>query len=133
MTIALFAVEFGLSSVLIVLLNGKTAFADLASPTAVLLISLPIFAFLFLRLKKIELRGERQRFDPSKRRSTQFIQIANFVVTFLASIAFLTGVFYKLGGSYSGSITKLFLDFIVIFVIGVGVLLYYWRDEHKQP
>jgi hypothetical protein len=130
--ITLFTGEFGLSSILISLFNGETNFSVLAYPLALLVVTFPIFAWLFLRLKKGELKDPDRRLDASKRRSTQFIQIANFIVTFFTTIGFVGAIFAKLGGQLHSSIFKIFLDALVIWLIGGGTLAYYWRDEHKK-
>lgn len=130
--ITLFTGEFGLSSILIALFNGETNFSVLAYPTALLVVTLPIFAWLFLRLKKGELKDPDRRLDASKRRSTQFIQIANFIVTFFTTIGFVGAIFAELGGQFHTSLMKVFLDVLVIWLIGGGTLAYYWRDEHKK-
>ena len=98
-----------------------------------LLVSLPIFAWLFLRLKKAELLDMNARMDASKRRTTQAIQIITFTFCFFTLIGFVTVVFAKMGGSYGGSIGKVILDVLVIEAIAGGILFYYWRDEHKRP
>jgi hypothetical protein len=89
LTIALFTGAASLTGDLISLLNGKTDFSVLAFPTAALVVSLPVFAWLFLRLKKAEFRNPSLKLDPSKRRSTQFIQITTFVICFFSGIGFL--------------------------------------------
>ena len=114
MTVALLTGEFGLGSVFIALFNSKTSFSVLAYPASLLIVAIPVFAWLFLRLKKGELLNVGRRFDASKRRSTQFIQIFNFVITFF------------------GSMAKLFLDVLVVWAVSGGVLVYYWLDEHKK-
>jgi len=132
MTVALLTTEFGLGSVLIALFNGKTSFSVLAYPAALLIVAVPVFAWLFLRLKKSELLNVGRRFDASKRRSTQFIQIFNFIITFFTTIGFIAAIFSKMAGQYNGSLVKLFLDVLVVWVVSGGVLVYYWLDEHKK-
>ena len=132
MTVALLTTEFGLGSVLIALFNGKTSFSVLAYPAALLIVAVPVFAWLFLRLKKAELLNIGRRFDASKRRSTQFIQIFNFLITFFTTIGFIAAIFSKMAGQYNGSLVKLFLDVLVVWIVSGGVLVYYWLDEHKK-
>lgn len=130
LTIALFTAAIGLGSVLISLVNGEYGFDILAFPVATLLVSVPIFAWLFLRLKKAELVDPQLRRDPSKRRSTQFTQIVAFLVFFFTLIGFLTLLFMKMAGQYDASAVKLVLNTLVILLISGGLLFYYWRDEH---
>lgn len=132
MTIALFTAAVGLGSALLSLVNGKTDFEVLSFPAALLLVGTPVFAWLFLRLKNAELQNPSLRLDASKRRSTQFIQIATFVVGFFTLVGFITAMFAKMAGAYDGSFIKLVLDILVIEVIAAGILAYYWRDEHRS-
>jgi hypothetical protein len=132
LTLALLTAQVGLGAAIISLVNGQTSFSVLAYPTAALIVSVPIFAVLFLRLKKSELNNPDFKLDPSKRRSTQFTQIINFIVCFFALIGFVSALFAKMAGNYGGSIIKLFLDILVILVVSGGVLFYYWRDEHRS-
>ncbi len=131
MTIALVTGAIGLASALLAVVNGNYSFSVLYFPLALLLVSVPVFSWLFLRLKQAELLDPAARLDASKRRSTQFIQISSFVVCFFTLIGFLATIFAKLSGSYSGSIMKVILDVLVILVVAGGVLFYYWRDEHR--
>src|ERR1035441_4219828 len=98
MTVALLTGALGLGSALISLVNGKTEFSVMAFPAATLLVSVPVFAWLFLRLKATELADPSLRLDPSKRRSTQFIQIASFLVSFFTVIGYVSAVFDKMSG-----------------------------------
>ncbi|HSW99771.1 MAG TPA: hypothetical protein VLH38_01920 [Patescibacteria group bacterium] len=131
MTIALVGAASAFAGILLLLVNANFSFDSLAFPTAVLIVLLPVFAALFLRLKKRELRDPGLRFDPSKRRSTQFIQIAAFAVCLLTLIGFVFAVLSKLGGSFESSIIKIFFDALCILFVAGGILAYYWRDEHK--
>jgi hypothetical protein len=131
LTIALFTGAIGLGSALISLVNGKTDFSVLAFPAALLVVAVPVFAWLFLRLKKAELLNPALKLDPSKRRSTQFTQIATFVVGFFTLVGFVSALFAKMAGDYNGSITKLILDVLVVLLVAGGMLVYYWRDEHR--
>jgi len=132
LTVTLFTAAAGLISALIALVNGKTDFGVLEFPTAILVVSVPIFAWLFLRLKKAEVNNPSLRQEPSKRRSTQYIQIVSFVICLFTLIGMLTAIFSKMSGSFgSESLMKLILDAVVILAVLGGILLYYWRDEHR--
>jgi hypothetical protein len=132
MTISLFAAAGGLAAALIALVNGKTDFTVLAFPTALLLVSVPVFALLFLHAKKQELLRPVLRQDPSKRRSTQLTQIICFIISLFTLVGFVTSVFAKLGGQSDASIGKVLLDCLVLLVVFGGILAYYWRDEHTN-
>ncbi len=131
MTIALFTVAFALGGVLISLVNGQFSFSVLSFPAATLVVAVPVFSMLFLRLKQSEINDPSLRFEASKRRSTQFTQIVSFVVSFFTLIGFVSLVFAKLAGEYHGSIIKLLFDTLVVLLIAGGLLVYYWRDEHQ--
>ncbi len=132
LTVNLFAAAIGLASVLIALVNGKLGFDILAFPVALLVVSLPLFAWLFLRLKKAELAQPELKLDPSKRRSTQFTQITAYLVVFFSLVGWVSSVFAKIGGKYDGSLVKTSLDVLVLLVVAGGVLAYYWIDEHRN-
>lgn len=132
LTIALFTGAIGLGSALISMVNGKFDFNVMAFPVALLVVALPVFAWLFLRLKNAELRDPSLRLDASKRRSTQLIQIISFVISFFTLIGFVSIIFAKLSGNYDGSIFKVLLDVLVVIGVAGGILAYYWRDEHRM-
>jgi hypothetical protein len=131
MAIALVTGAIGLVSALLALVNGNHSFSVLYFPLALLLVAVPVFSGLFLRLKQAELLDPTARLDASKRRTTQFLQIGSFLICFFTLIGFLAIVFAKLSGSYSGSLVKVILDAAVILVVTGGILFYYWNDEHK--
>src|SRR5205085_2243504 len=74
LTIVLVTGAFALAGTLLSLVNGETSFEVLSFPAAILAVCVPIFAWLFLRLKKAELLNPALRLAASKRRSTQFTQ-----------------------------------------------------------
>jgi hypothetical protein len=131
LTICLFAGAVAMIAVLIALVNGKTDFAVLAFPAAVLLVTVPIFAGLFLHLKQLELDHPELRRDPSKRRSTHFTQIIAFIVLLLTLIGLIFDIFENLGGQGGLSVGKALLDALCIVLVSGGILAYYWHDEHK--
>lgn len=132
MTISLFISSIGLTSVLIALVNGKAGFEVLSFPVATMLVSVPIFAWLFLRLKKAELTDPSLKRDVSKRRNTQFTQIVTFLITMFTLIGLITVIFAKIGGQYDSSMVKTILDCLVLLVVYGGILVYYWVDEHRR-
>ncbi len=131
LTFSLFVTAIALVGTLLSLVNGQTSFDVLAFPVATLVVGLPVFAGLFLHLKKLELQTPSLRLDASKRRSTQFTQIVSFVVSLLTLISFVFAVFTKLGGESELSIGKVALNCLCILVVSGGMLAYYWHDEHK--
>lgn len=131
LTIALFTGAIGLIAVLITLFNGKLGFNELSFPVSLLVVAVPVFAWLFLRLKKAELNDPSLALDPSKRRSTQTVQIAAFVACFFTPIGFIASIFAKVSGAFGQPIWKSALDALAILIVAGGILAYYWRDEHK--
>lgn len=131
LTITLFVGAIALTSALVALVNSKTDFSVLAFPAAVLLVTVPLFAVIFLHLKKLETNLPAMRLDASKRRSTQFSQIASFIACLVVTIGFVFDVFSKLGGQTGPSIVKAALDTLCVLVVAGGILVYYWRDEHR--
>lgn len=132
LTIALFFAAGSLIGALLALVNGETDFSTLSFPTATLLVSVPVFAFFFLRLKRAELANPELKLDQSKRRSTQFTQIAAFFICFATLIGVIAELFSVLGGSSETSISKILLNGLVVIAVAGAVLAYYWQDEHRK-
>lgn len=130
--IALLTSAISLGGVLISFVNAQYSFSVLAFPVAGLVVAVPVFTWLFLRLKKAEFNNPQLKLDASKRRSTQFTQIITFLVSFFTLVGLVYTIFSKIGGSYTSSMVKVFLDVLVIEVISCGILFYYWRDEHLR-
>lgn len=131
LTICLFAAAVGLTWALLALVNGKVDFQVMAFPAALLLVTVPAFAVIFLHLKKLELRQPALTLDPSKRRSTQFTQITSFFISLFTLVGVVFSIFAKLGGQAGVSVGKILLDGLVLLVVFGGILAYYWRDEHR--
>jgi hypothetical protein len=116
---------------LLSVINGGKTFDLLALPAAILVVSVPIFGLLFLRLRREELADPALRLDPSKRRLSQFTQIFTFSTCFFNVIAFVYELMQKFGGRFTGSFGKLVLNLFVVFVVAGGIFMYYWVDEHR--
>ena len=100
--ICLFVAAISLASLLIAIVNSQYGFSVLSLPVSGLVVSVPLFSWLFLRLKKAELMDTSARLDASKRRSTQFTQIATFLVCFFTLIGLVTVILDKIGGNFTG-------------------------------
>jgi hypothetical protein len=131
MTLMLWFAAGSLIGILLSLFNGGTDFAILSFPLALLLVCVPGFAFLFLRLKKAELANPALRMDASKRRLSQFTQVIAFAVCLFNVIALVYTILSAIGGESVGSLGKTFLNVAVMLVVAGGVLAYYWIDEHR--
>ncbi|HEY8999352.1 MAG TPA: hypothetical protein VIM53_03460 [Candidatus Saccharimonadales bacterium] len=132
LALTLFFAASGLIAALLILVNGSASFSALSFPVATLLVTVPVFSFLFLRLKKLEMRMPHLRLDASKRRTTQFIQIISFIATISSVIGFVYSVFAKMAGQSGTSVGKAFLDALCFVVVAGGILAYYWREEHAS-
>ncbi len=132
LTITLLGGAIALAASLIALVNGKTDFSVLAFPVSSLLVTVPVFAVIFLHLKKMEVANPDLKLDPSKRRSTQFTQIVAFIACLSALVGFVFDIFSKIGGQIGPSILKAGLDVLCVLVVAGGILFYYWREEHKR-
>lgn len=125
---------FGAGSLLILLLmlfNGATEFLAMAFPLAFLLVCVPGFVFFFRRLKQAELDNPALRFDPSKRRLSQFTQIITFALCLFSVVGLLFIILQAIGGEGGVSVWKAFLNVLTTLVIAGGILVYYWIDEHR--
>lgn len=130
LTIALFIAAISAIGILLLLVNGSSGFAALAVPASSLIVALPVFAGLFLHLKKMELRMPELKLDASKRRSTQVTQIVAFLACMFSLIGFISVAFAGLGGLEEVSVGKAALNALCIIAVSGGILVYYWRDEH---
>lgn len=131
MTLALWFVAAALMWALLALVNGRTNFEILAFPISMLLVSSPLFAFFYIRLRKAELESPALRTEPSKRRLSQITQIITYLICLFNLIGFVYIIMTKIGGTGEVSIGKAALNVSVVLAIAGGVLAYYWFDEHK--
>lgn len=100
---------------------------------AALLVSFPVFAILFLRLKKAELDKPETRQDPSRRKSVQL----TLIISFLFAIGHLSTYLFMLmeGNSFSGDAGEgvaSILNMLITITIAGGIFAYYWLDEHRH-
>lgn len=131
MTIALWVAASTLAWIILNLVNGSGGFDSVVVPTASLVVCLPIFGLLFLRLKKAELANPALKLDASKRRWSQTTQFLAYLAVLINLIYFVYTLLQHLSDSKGPSIGKSLINLTVILVIAGGVLLYYWRDEHR--
>ena len=132
LTITLLIGGSALAGTLLAMVNGGFNFAALSFPAATLLVTVPLFALIFLHLKRLELRSPELKLDPSKRRSTQATQIITFVVCLFTLIGFFAAAFASMGGGIGTSLGKVALDALCVLAVAGGILFYYWRDEHAR-
>ncbi len=132
MSMTLWLASAALVVIVLLLVNGGNSFDILAFPISLLVVSTPIFGYLFLRLKRAELASPALRFDPSKRRLSQTTQLFTFVASLITMIGIVYIIIAKMGGAYHGSMGKTLLDLIIILLVSGGLFAYYWNDEHKR-
>lgn len=97
----------------------------------VLLVTLPIFIVLFLRLKKAELLTPDLKKDASRRRMSHLTQF----VAFLFGIGYIVYFVYAMinGVADDGTtdnLAKAFWQTLTTVVIAGSIFGYLWRDEH---
>jgi hypothetical protein len=111
--------------------NGFVTYA-----TAALIVSLPIFALLFLRLKRAEAKGPELRHDPSRRHSVQLTLIVTFLWGLFRLVAYIYSLLNPTNDSYLGSnISSAGGNFLhTLITVGIAglIFVYYWIDEHKK-
>lgn len=111
--------------------------AGVSYAASAILVALPIFAVLFLRLKHAEQADSELKLDASRRKAIQL----TLVVTFLIGVFNIIGYVYGLlnnttgtGVTYSGSSENPFanlLHTLVTLAIAGGIFAYYWIDQHR--
>lgn len=130
MTLMVWFYSAALIWILLAIVNARASFDMLAAPLALLITALPVFAFLFVRLRRAELADPALRFEPSKRRFSQVTQFVTFLICFFNIVTFVGGLISTIGGK-DASLDKSFLNMLVILVVAGGVFAYYWFDEHR--
>jgi hypothetical protein len=131
MTLTLWIVAAALIWILLSKLNGITGFSLLIFPTSLLIVCVPVFSLLFLRLRKAEVKNPALRLDASKRRLSQFTQVIAFATCLFNLIGFVYLVLSKVSGEAAPSIGKSLVNLLVVLVVAGGILAYYWFDEHR--
>lgn len=103
--------------------------------SSALVVSLPIFVFFFLRLKKAELQNPSLLLDPSRRRAIQILLITTFIVGLISAISYVIAFFsLSYGGMDSdyAPIGLLIADFVITTLIIGGIFANYWMDSHQK-
>ncbi|MDZ7785606.1 MAG: DUF5671 domain-containing protein [Candidatus Saccharibacteria bacterium] len=131
MTFMLWAIAVAVNWVLVALVNGSTGFVALSAPLALLIVSLPVFALFFIRLKKAELADPSLRAESSKRRFTQITQIISFAVIFFALLGIVASLLAAIGGE-SDDLGKTIASAFMFVLVWGGMFTYYWFDEHRM-
>jgi Domain of unknown function (DUF5671) len=111
-------------------LTGTMFEEGVSFASASLVVTLPIFAVLFLRLKKGELRDPSLRQDSSRKRMTQL----TLLITFLIGLTHIVGYIYSLLNPSTANISPLgsLAHMLITVLIAGGIFTYYWMDEHRR-
>lgn len=121
-----------------------TVFGNQGSQDAVslaasaLIVAFPIFALLFLRLKKAEKRDPAIRSDASRRHAVQLTLIVSFawglfrLVTYIYSLLNSGSDLASSLGSDNSSPVANILHTLITLVIAGTIFAYYWVDEHRK-
>lgn len=131
MTLTLFFSAASLVSMLLIIINAEASFEVMAFPLSLLIVSLPLFGFFFVRLRRAELAEPALRLEASKRRLSQGSQLVTFLTCVFTVVTVVNILLAKLAGSYESSIGKVLANAAVILVFAGGIFTYYWFDEHK--
>lgn len=111
---------------------------------AALIVSLPIFILLFLRLEAREESDSTLLADASRRRGIQVTLIISFLVFISQLIGYIGGLLSSGSDSYQGAVNLLstaptggsavvqLLHALVGLVISGGIFGYYWVKLHKK-
>lgn len=116
---------------------------------AALIVSFPVFAYLFLRLEAKEENEAALLNDASRRRGMQIVLVISFLAALFTLIGYVSSLFgtssiSQVASSYTGSGTSpavssggsgfaSFLHVAVSLVIAGGIFIYYWRKLHNKP
>lgn len=131
MSIALWLLAGSMITAIINLANGETSMSTLATPLSLMLVCFPIFAVLFLRLKKAEKLDPSVKRDPSRRRFIQITQLVAFISLLVNTVVFVYEVLNKLSDSAGQSIGKSLINLAIVTAVAGPIFAYYWREEHR--
>lgn len=97
-------------------------------PLTILIVSLPVFGFMFYRLKQAETAEPRLLFDPSRRKSVQSTQRTAFIILLIQTIFTLYAFIEGADEVESGKIVVSWLLSVVVFG---GIFAYYWKNTPR--
>ena len=100
--------------------------------SAALVVSLPIFAGLFLNLKRKELRDPDIRRDVNRKNAVQLTLLVTFLIGIGKTIFY---VYQLMNVGSAGSDYNFFAELLhTIITVGISgaIFVYYWRDDHKK-
>ena len=126
------------------LFNTNTSFWDVDGTArlafSALIVSFPILAYLFMRLKQAEHTDHTLRLDPSRKRAIQLTLIITFLIGLSNVVFFLTNLmssggsdatYNVVGSQASSNILGNFVNLVITLAIAGSIFGYYWRDIHQ--
>ena len=119
------------------LFTTESIFEGLSSyASAALIVALPIFALLFIRLRRAEKAEPALRKDASRRKSVQSVLVISFLWGIFKIIAYVyslmnAGVTDSYNSSSHTSAVGNLLHLVITLGIAGGIFAYYWIDEHR--
>lgn len=104
--------------------------------SAAIVVALPIFAFLFLRLMRAEKAEPELRKDASRRKTVQSVLVISFLWGIFKIISYVyslmnAGVTDSYSSSVHTSAMGNLLHLVITLGIAGGIFAYYWIDEHR--
>ena len=96
-----------------------------------LLVALPIFIYLMLRLKKAELAKPEIKQDPSRRRAVQLLMIVTFLVGVIKLISYINNILSPDIYNEASALAETLHAAVTIGIAG-GIFGYYWRDQAEK-
>lgn len=102
-----------------------------------LIVALPVFSIMFLRLKKAEQSDPLLTHDPSRRKAIQLTLVVTFLIGMLKIMGYIfsllngesNGVFFN-NSQATNPLASLVHTLITLFISG-SIFAYWWRDQHK--
>jgi hypothetical protein len=92
-----------------------------------ILVTLPIFTWLFLRLKRAEQKSPALLKSATRHRGVKGMIMISFLGLIIHSVIFV----YMSLNSY-GKFFDSISHFVITLLVAGGILQYFWRDEHRN-
>jgi hypothetical protein len=123
--------------------NGDSGFSGstVSFAASALIVALPVFGVLFLRLKKAEAADPDLHHDPSRKKAVQLTLIVTFliglgnIIFFVYSLMDGTSSDYRynaVGSAAANTTLGNFIHLLITLAIAGGIFAYYWLDEHRK-
>lgn len=102
--------------------------------SAAFIVSFPIFAFLFLRLKNQEIREPEIRRDVNRKNAVQLTLIVTFLIGLGKTIFYIYQLLNVGNSGVTGAGTYLSETLHTVITVGISgfIFVYYWIDDHKK-